>query len=122
MSRAEKPYNNIPRMAPKPDRFRTKLTRRGIFRCKFGYGWGLCLGRNDEDKDDLITEIDRPSSATTIMHMSQRSKTSYASKQSKGSQASRATQTSNLSGRERSNNSRSDSENTLVGSALERKE
>lgn len=54
--------------------------------------------------------------------MSQRSKASHASKQSKDSQASRATKASNLSGgSKRSNNSRSDSLNTLVGSALERK-
>jgi hypothetical protein len=100
------------------------------------------LGRKDKDKDDLFTEIDRSSSATTILpvyprgefapsfvpdeartptrHMSQRSKTSYASKQSKDSQA---TKSSNLSGgSKRSNNSRSDSLNTLVGSALQRKE
>lgn len=103
------------------------------------------MGRKDKDKEDLFTEVDRSSSATTILpvyprgevpssfvpddartptrHMSQRSKTSYASKQSKDSQASRATKSSNLSGgSKRSNNSRSDSVNTLVGSALERKE
>jgi Xaa-Pro aminopeptidase len=138
-------YNNLPRMAPKLDRSRTKLTRGGTFRSKFGYGWGLGLGRKDKDKEDLFTEVDRSSSATTILpvyprgevtssfvpddartptrHMSQRSKASYASKQSKDSQASRATKSSNLSGgSKRSNNSRSDSVNTLVGSALERKE
>ncbi len=138
-------YNNLPRMAPKLDRSRTKLTRGGTFRSKFGYGWGLGLGRKDKDKEDLFTEIDRSSSTTTILpvyprgeappsfmpdvaqtptrHMSQRSKASHASKQSKDSQASRATKSSNLSGgSKRSNNSRSDSVNTLVGSALERKE
>jgi Xaa-Pro aminopeptidase len=138
-------YNNLPRMAPKLDRSRSKLARGGTFRSKFGYGWGLGFGRKDKDKEDLFTEIDRSSSATTILpvyprgeappsfvpddartptrHMSQRSKSSYASKQSKDSQASRATKSSNLSGgSKRSNNSRSDSVNTLVGSALERKE
>jgi Xaa-Pro aminopeptidase len=138
-------YNHIPRVAPKLDRSRTKLTRGGTFRSKFGYGWGLGLGRKDKDKEDLFTEVDRSSSATTILpvyprgeftpsfvpddartptrHMSQRSKNSYASKQSKDSQASRATKSSNLSGgSKRSNNSRSDSVNTLVGSALLRKE
>lgn len=133
-------YNNIPRVAPKLDRSRPKLGRGATLRSKFGYGWGLGLGRKDKDKDDLFTEIDRSSSATTILpvyprgefapssfvpdetrtptrHMSQRSKTSYASKQSKDSQAT------NLSGgSKRSNNSRSDSLNTLVGSALQRKE
>jgi hypothetical protein len=137
-------YNNLPRMAPKLDRSRSKLARGGTFRSKFGYGWGLGLGRKDKDKEDLFTEIDRSSSATTILpvyprgeappsfvpdeartptrHMSQRSKTSYASKQSQDSQASRATKSSNLSGgSKRSNNSRSDSVNTLATSALERK-
>jgi hypothetical protein len=129
-------------MAPKPGRSRTKLTRGGIFRCNFGWGWGLCFGRKDKDKDDFITEKDRISSETTILpiyprgeaplsfapddtqtptrHISQRSKTSYASKQSKVSQAS--TKSSNLSGGSKwSNNSRSDSVNTLATSALERK-
>ena len=138
-------YNNLPRVAPKLDRSRTKLTRGGTFRSKFGYGWGLGLGRKDRDKEDLFTEVDRSSSTTTILpvyprgefapsfvpdatqtptrHMSQRSKASHASKQSKESQASRATKASNLSGgSKRSNNSRSDSLNTLVGSALQRKE
>ena len=142
-------YNNLPRVAPKLDRSRTKLTRGGTFRSKFGYGWGLGLGRKDKDKEDLFTEVDRSSSTTTILpvyprgeippsfvpsfvpdaaqtptrHMSQRSKASHASKQSKDSQASRATKASNLSGgSKRSNNSRSDSVNTLVGSALQRKE
>lgn len=138
-------YNNIPRVAPKLDRSRTKLTRGGTFRSKFGYGWGLGLGRKDKDKEDLFTEIDASSSKTTVLyvyprgeppssfvpddaktptrHMSQRSKSSHASKQSKDSQASRATKSSNLSGgSKRSNNSRSDSVNTLIGSALERKE
>jgi Xaa-Pro aminopeptidase len=137
-------------MAPKLDRSRSKLTRGNTFRSKFGYGWGLGLGRKDKDKDDLFTEVDRSSSATTILpvyprdaptsfvqndaqtptrHMSQRSKNSYASKQSKDSQDSRATKSSNLSGgSKRSNNSKrpsltgSGSINTLVGSALERKE
>ncbi|KAI0283706.1 Creatinase aminopeptidase [Russula aff. rugulosa BPL654] len=109
-------YNNLPRVAPKLDRSRTKLTRGGTFRSKFGYGWGLGLGRKDKDKEDLFTE-------TPTRHMSQRSKASHASKQSKDSQASRATKASNLSGgSKRSNNSRSDSVNTLVGSALQRKE
>ena len=138
-------YNNLPRIAPKLDRSRTKLTRGGTLRSKFGYGWGLGLGRKDKDKEDLFTEIDASSSKTTVLyvyprgeapssfvpdnaqtptrHMSQRSKASHASKQSKESQASRATKSSNLSGgSKRSNNSRSDSVNTLVGSALVRKE
>ncbi len=135
-------YSNLPKLAPKLDRSRTKLTRGGTFRSKFGYGWGLGLGRKDKDKEDLFTEVDRSSSATTILpiyprgeappsflpddartptrHMSQRSKTSYASKQSKDTQASRATKSSG--GSKQSNNSRSDSLNTLVGSALRRKE
>jgi hypothetical protein len=138
-------YKNIPRVAPKLDRSRTKLTRGNTFRSKFGYGWGLGLGRKDKDKEDLFTEVDRSSSATTILpiyprgeappsflpdhaqtptrHVSQRSKTSYASKQSKDTQASRATKSSGLSGgSKQSNNSRSDSLNTLDGSALQRKE
>ena len=136
-------YNNLPKLAPKLDRSRSKLTRGNTFRSKFGYGWGLGLGRKDKDKDDLFTEVDRSSSATTILpvypreappsfaldhgqtptrHMSQRSKASHASKQSQDSQASRATKAS-----KRSNNSQrpslgSNSVNTLVGSALERKE
>jgi len=103
------------------------------------------LGRKDKDKEDLFTEVDRSSSATTILpvyprgeappsfvpdnpqplarHISQRSKNSYASKRSKDSQESRATKSSNLSGgSKRSNNSRSDSVNTLAGSALARKD
>lgn len=155
VSRAEKltftedteSYNHIPRIAPKLDRSRSKLGRGNTFRSKFGYGWGLGLGRKDKDKEDLFTEVDRSSSATTILpvyprdappsfapddaqtptrHMSQRSKASYASRQSKDSQA---TKSSNLSGgSRRSNNSKrpsltgSGSVNTLVGSALERKE
>lgn len=136
-------YDNLPKLAPKLDRSRSKLTRGNTFRSKFGYGWGLGLGRKDKDKDDLFTEVDRSSSATTILpvypreappsfvldnaqtptrHMSQRSKNSYASKLSQDSQASRATKAS-----KRSNNSQrpsigSGSVNTLVGSALERKE
>lgn len=142
-------YNNIPRVAPKLDRSGSKLTRGNTLRNKIGYGWGLGFGfgRKDKDKEDLFTEVDRSSSATTILpvyprgdvpsfapmdsrtptrHMSQRSKSSHASKQSKDSQASRGT---NLSGgSKRSNNSKrpsltgSGSINTLVGSALERKE
>jgi hypothetical protein len=137
-------YNNLPKLAPKLDRSRSKLTRGNTFRSKFGYGWGLGLGRKDKDKEDLFTEVDRSSSQTTILpvypreappsfvpdnaqtptrHMSQRSKNSYASKLSQDSQASRATKSSNLSrGSKRSNNSGSGSVNTLVGSALERKE
>ena len=137
-------YDHLPKLAPKLDRSRSKLTRGNTFRSKFGgYGWGLGLGRKDKDKDDLFTEVDRSSSATTILpvypreappsfvpdnaqtptrHMSQRSKVSNASKQSQDSQASRATKAS-----KRSNNSQrpslgSGSVNTLVGSALERKE
>src|SRR6267154_6287279 len=142
-SRAEKPTSpeDTPESAPKLDRSRTKPKRRGIFRCKFG-GWGLCFGRRDKDKDDLITETDRSSSATTILpvfprgeapfsfvtddaqiptrHISQRSKISHASKHSK---ASRATKPGNLSGgSKRSSDSRSDSANTLSMSALERME
>jgi hypothetical protein len=140
-------YNNLPRMAPKLDRSRSKLTRGNTLRNKLGYGWGLGLGRKDKDKDkdDLFTEIDRTSSATTILpvyprdappsfppestqsptrHMSQRSKSSQASKQSNDSQASRATKASNLSrGSKRSNNSQGGSSvKTLTGSALERKD
>lgn len=143
-------YNNLPKLAPKLDRSRSKLTRGNTFRSKFGYGWGLGLGRKDKDKEDLFTEVDRSSSQTTILpvyprdppstfvpdnaqtptrHMSQRSKSSHASKQSQDSQASRATKSSNMSrGSRRSNNSKrpsltgSGSINTLVGSALERKE
>jgi Xaa-Pro aminopeptidase len=143
-------YNNLPKLAPKLDRSRSKLTRGNTFRSKFGYGWGLGLGRKDKDKEDLFTEVDRSSSQTTILpvypreappsfaldnaqtptrHMSQRSKASHASKQSQDSQASRATKSSNMSrGSRRSNNSKrpsltgSGSVNTLVGSALERKE
>jgi hypothetical protein len=137
-------YNILPGMAPKPGRSRTKLSRGGIFRCNFGWGWGLCFGRKDKDKDYFITEKDRLSSETTILpvyprgehplsfapddaqtptrRMSHRSKTSYALKQRKDSQASRATKSSNLSGGSKwSNNSRSDSVNTLATSALERK-
>jgi hypothetical protein len=148
-SRAEKPtFTEDTESAPKPDRSRTKFTRGGIFRCKFGLGWGLCFGRKAKDEDDLISETDRPSSATTILpvhprgeaspsfipddvqtptrYMSQRTKTSYTSKLSKDNQASRATKSSNLSGGnkriKRFNNSRSDSENTLTAPALERME
>ena len=125
-------YNNLPRMAPKLDRSHSKLTRGNTLRNKLGYGWTLGLGRKDKDKEDLYTEIDRTSSATTILpvyprdalpsfqhdaqgptrHMSQRSKSSQDSKQSKDSKASgdskasKASKTSNLSsGSKRSNNS-----------------
>ena len=140
-------YNNIPRMAPKLDRSHSKLTRGNTLRNKLGYGWTLGLGRKDKDKEDLYTEVDRSSSATTILpvyprdalpafrqddpqgptrHMSQRSKSSQ---QSKDSKASGQSKTSNLSsGSKRSNNSQrpsltgSGSVDTLTGSAIERKE
>ena len=142
-------YNNLPKLAPKLDRTRSKLTRGNTLRARLGYGWTLGLGRKDKDKEDLFTEVDRSSSATTILpvypreapsfalddshpptrHISQRSKSSYASKRSNDTQASGATKSSNLSGgSKRSNNSKrpsltgSGSVNTLVGSALERKE
>ncbi len=117
-------------MAPKLDRSHSKLTRGNTLRNRLGYGWTLGLGRKDKDKEDLFTEVDRSSSATTILpvyprdalpafqqeapqgptrHMSQRSKNSQASKQSKDSgesKASKASKTSNLSsGSKRSNNS-----------------
>jgi len=142
-------YKNLPKFLPKLDRSRSKVARGNTLRARFGYGWTLGLGRKDKDnKDDLFTVDDR-SSATTILpiyprgapsfvpddsrtptrHMSQRSKNSQASKQSNDTQASRATKSSNLSGgSKRSNNSKrpsltgSGSVNTLVGSALERKE
>ncbi len=138
-------YSNLPRMAPKLDRSRSKLTRGDTLRKKLGYGWTLGLGRKDKDKEDLFTEVDRSSSATTILpvyprdssflpedsrgptrHVSQRSKTSQ---RSNDTQASRATKSSNLSnGSKQSNNSKrpslngGGSLNTLVGSAIERKE
>jgi len=137
-------YSGIPRVAPKLDRSRSKLTRGNTLRNKLGYGWGLGFIRRDKDKEDLFTEVDRSSSATTILptyprdappsfaledtqtptrHVSQRSKSSQASKQSQDSQASRATKASNVSrGSKRSNNSANGSLNTLVGSALDRKE
>lgn len=142
-------YKNLPKFVPKLDRSRSKLTRGNTLKARFGYGWTLGFGRKDKDKEDLFTEVDRSSSATTILpvyprdapsfvpdesrtptrHMSQRSKNSQASKQSNDTQASRATKSSNLSGgSKRSNNSKrpslsgSGSINTLVGSALERKE
>jgi Xaa-Pro aminopeptidase len=142
-------YKNLPKFVPKLDRSRSKLTRGNTLKARFGYGWSLGFGRKDKDKEDLFTEVDRSSSATTILpvyprdppsfvpdvsrtptrHMSQRSKNSQASKQSNDTQASRATKSSNLSGgSKRSNNSKrpsisgSGSINTLVGSALERKE
>jgi Xaa-Pro aminopeptidase len=144
-------YNNLPKLAPKLDRSRSKLTRGNTLRARLGYGWTLGLGRKDKDKEDLFTEVDRSSSTTTILpvyprgdappsfalddsrpptrHVSQRSKISQVSKQSNDTYASRATKSSNLSGgSKRSNNSKrpsltgSGSVNTLVGSALERKE
>jgi hypothetical protein len=122
----------------------SSFTRGATLRSKFGYGWGLGLGRKEKD-EDLFTEIGASSSETTVLyvyprgevpssfvpgnaqtptrHMSQRSKASHASKQSKERQASRATKASNPSGgSKQSNNSRSDSLNTLVGSALQCKE
>ena len=142
-------YKNLPKFVPKLDRSRSKLARGNTLKARFGYAWTLGLGRKDKDKEDLFTEVDRSSSATTILpvyprgtpsfvpdesrtptrHMSQRSKNSQASKQSNDTQASRATKSSNLSsGSKRSNNSKrpsltgSGSINTLVGSALDRKE
>ncbi|KAH8993233.1 Creatinase aminopeptidase [Lactarius hatsudake] len=104
-------YNNLPRMAPKLDRSQSKLTRGNTLRNRLGYGWTLGLGRKDRDKEDLFTEVDRSSSATTILpvyprdalpafqqeapqggptrHMSQRSKSSQDSKQSKDSRGSK---------------------------------
>ena len=114
---------NIPRLAPELDRSRskrTKVTRGNTSRSKlrFGYGWGLGWGH--KDKGDLFTEVDRSSFATTTTilpvdprevppfmpdngqtptrHMPQRSKTSRRPSLGSGSV------------------------NTLVGSALERKE
>ena len=140
-------YSEFRKMAPKLDRTRSKLTRGNTLRQRLGYGWGLGLGRKDKDKEDLFTEADRTSSATTILpvyprdappsfppesaqsptrHLSQRSKSSQNSNQSKNSQnsqASKATKASNRSrGSRRSNNSQSSSVNTLTGSAIERKE
>jgi hypothetical protein len=136
-------------MAPKLDRSHSKLTRGNTLRNKLGYGWTLGLGRKDKDKEDLYTEVDRSSSATTILpvyprdalpafrqdlhgpsrHASQRSKSSQDSKQSKDSKASgesKASKTSNLSsGSKRSNNSERPSltsVNTLTSSAIDRKE
>ena len=136
-------------MAPKLDRSHSKLTRGNTLRNKLGYGWTLGLGRRDKDKEDLYTEVDRSSSATTILpvyprdalpafrqdsqgpsrHASQRSKSSQDSKVSRASGQSKASKTSNLSnGSKRSNNSQrpsltgSGSVNTLTGSATERKE
>jgi hypothetical protein len=58
---------NVPRMAPKLDRSRSKLTHGNTLRNKLGYGWttfGLgALGRKDKDKEDLFTEVDRTSSS-----------------------------------------------------------
>jgi hypothetical protein len=144
-------YNDLPRMSPKLD---SKLTRGNTLRNKFGYSWTLGLGRKDFDKEGrvrLYTEIDRSSSATTILpvwdpvyprdalpsfrpgdaqgptrRMSQRSQFPP---QSKDSKASRECKTSNLSsGSKRSNNSQrrsltgSRSVNTLTSSAIDRKE
>ena len=129
---------------PEPERPRTKRNRRGIFRCNFGLGWGLCFGR--KDKDDLNTDTDHPSPATTILpihprgdpplrvsfvpeddqttptrHISKRSKTLYPSKPIRDSQAGSVTTPSILSGGSKwSNESRGDSLNTLAASALER--
>jgi hypothetical protein len=150
-SRAEMP--TVPEdteSAPEPTnrsrkKKKKKFTRRGIFRCNFGFRWGLCFGRKDKDEDGLSTEIGHSSSATTILpihprgedpsffvpdeahipthHISQRSKTSYPLKRGKDSQASSVTKSSNLSGWSKgSNDSRSDSANTLAASALERME
>ncbi|KAN0103771.1 Creatinase aminopeptidase [Russula decolorans] len=150
-SRAEMPtLTEDTESPPELDRSRTKLKRRrGIFRCNFGLGlgWGLCFGCKDRHKDDLSTDTDRPSSATTILpihprgevpprvsfmpdgdrtparHISQSLKTTYPSKQSKDSQASSATKSSILSGGSKwSNESRGDSVNTVTASALERLE
>ena len=142
-------YKNLPKFVPKLDRSRSKLTRGNTLKARFGYAWTLGFGRKDKDKEDLFTEVDRSSSSTTILHVyprdppsfvpddsrpptrhvSQRSKNSQASKQSNDTQASRATKSTNLSGgSKRSNNSKrpslsgSGSVNTLVGSALERKD
>jgi hypothetical protein len=107
---------------------------------------GAGLGRKDKDKDDSFTKVDRSSFATTILpiypreaplsfvpddaqtstrHMSRRSKTSYASKQTAKEQ-SHEVQRPAVSGRsKRSNDPLSQdcgSVNTLIGSALERKE
>ncbi|KAI0305476.1 Creatinase/aminopeptidase [Multifurca ochricompacta] len=123
-------------MAPKLDRSRSKLTRGNTLRSKLGYGWGLGLGRREKDKEELYTEVDRSSSATTILPVYPRDAPPPSCQrlprlrpESKDSQASRATKSSNLSnGSKQSNNSQrpsltgSGSLNTLVGSALERKE
>jgi hypothetical protein len=131
-------YGQFRKVVPKLDRSR-KLTRGDTLRSKLGgYGWGLGLGR--KDKEDLFTEANRTSSATTILpvyprdalpsfqqestqtptrHMSQRSKSSQNSRQSNDSQASKATKSSH--GSKRSKTSQSTA-NTLTGSALERKE